>query len=184
MTPMSASEQPEDATADFVRLWTGHQAEVGRYVFAMVPRAVDAAEVLQEVSVRLWQKWSDYDTDRPFAPWAIRFAYLEVLKWRQRLAREKLVFSNELLEQLHLRHAEQAPLVEARRMALGECLQKLSDRERHLVEARYGRHGAIKDEAKRAGISIHKLYYALEKARTQLLDCIERTLKKEGWADA
>ena len=27
-----------------------------------------------------------------FVPWAIRFAYLEVLKWRQNQAREKLVF--------------------------------------------------------------------------------------------
>ena len=35
----------------------------------------------------------------PFVPWAIRFAYLEVLKWRQKLAREKLVFSDALLEQ-------------------------------------------------------------------------------------
>ena len=40
-----------DATSQFVKLWTRHQAEVERYVFMMVPRAADAAEVLQEVSV-------------------------------------------------------------------------------------------------------------------------------------
>ena len=80
-----------DATSQFVQLWTRHQAEVERYVFMMVPRAADAAEVLQEVSVQLWEKWDNYDTSRPFVPWAIRFAYLEVLKWRQRQAREKLI---------------------------------------------------------------------------------------------
>mgnify|MGYP001458103238 FL=1 len=90
-----------DATSQFVKLWTRHQAEVERYVFMMVPRAADAAEVLQEVSVQLWEKWDKYDTSRPFVPWAIRFAYLEVLKWRQRQAREKLIFSDSLLQQLN-----------------------------------------------------------------------------------
>jgi RNA polymerase sigma-70 factor (ECF subfamily) len=78
-----------DHTSDFVRLWTRHQAEVGRYVFMMIPRQADAAEVLQDVSVLLWKKWDQYDPERPFVPWAIRFAYLEVLKWRQKLARER-----------------------------------------------------------------------------------------------
>ena len=93
-----------DPASDFVRLWTCHQAEVERYLFMMIPRQVDAAEVLQDVSVLLWKKWDQYDPERPFVPWAIRFAYLEVLKWRQRQAREKLVFSDSLLEQLHHRH--------------------------------------------------------------------------------
>ena len=98
-----------DPTTDFVRLWTQHQPEVTRYLRSMVPRSGDAAEILQDVSIRLWEKWDEYDTDRPFAPWAIRFAYLEVLKWRQRLAREKLVFSESLLEQIHTRYEEEAP---------------------------------------------------------------------------
>ena len=83
-----------DHTSDFVRLWTRHQAEVGRYVFMMIPRQADAAEVLQDVSVLLWKKWDQYDPERPFVPWAIRFAYLEVLKWRQKLARERKGVSN------------------------------------------------------------------------------------------
>ncbi len=43
-----------DQTAEYVRLWPRHQAEVGCYVYMMIPRA---AEVLQEVSVLLWKKW-------------------------------------------------------------------------------------------------------------------------------
>ena len=38
-----------DPASDFVRLWTCHQAEVERYLFMMIPRQVDAAEVLQDV---------------------------------------------------------------------------------------------------------------------------------------
>jgi len=171
-------------TSDFVRLWTCHQAEVRRYIFYMIPRQADAAEVLQDVSVLLWKKWDRYDPDRPFVPWAIRFAYLEILKWRQGQAREKLIFSDSLLEQLHSRHDEEMPLMEARRGALSQCLEALSEQQQKWVGLRYGRHGAVKQEAERSGVSMHKIYYALEKIRDQLQDCIEQRLRKEGWSDA
>jgi len=87
-----------EPAAEFVRLWTRHQADVERYLFAIMPRANDVSEVLQNVSVALWEKWDKYEQQRPFIPWARKFAWIEVQKWRQRQAREKLVFSNELLE--------------------------------------------------------------------------------------
>ncbi|MFT5496183.1 MAG: RNA polymerase sigma-70 factor (ECF subfamily) [Kiritimatiellia bacterium] len=173
-----------DPTTEFVRLWTQHQPEVARYLHTMIPRSADAAEVLQDVSVRLWEKWDQYDVDRPFVPWAIRFAYLEVLKWRQRHAREKLVFSDVLLEQIHARHEEETPLMESRRKALEGCMEKLNDQQRKWVALRYGKHGAVKAQAEQSGVRLHKLYYALEKIRNQLLDCVEQALRKEGWSDA
>ncbi len=172
-----------DQTAEYVRLWTRHQAEVERYVYMMIPRAADAAEVVQDVSVLLWKKWDAYDQSRPFVPWAIRFAYLEILKWRQKQAREKLVFSGDLLEQLHSAHENEAPIMEARRKALTGCLSRLNEQQRKWVDMRYGRHGAVKEEAERSGVSMHKLYYALEKIRSQLLDCVNQTMRKEGWSD-
>ena len=42
----------------------------------------------------------------------------------------------------------------------------------------------LKEEAERTGISMHKLYYALEKIRAQLLACITETVRREGWSDA
>jgi RNA polymerase sigma-70 factor (ECF subfamily) len=173
-----------DPTSEYVRLWTRHQAEVERYVFMMIPRVVDAAEVLQEVSVKLWEKWEHYDQARPFVPWAIRFAWLEVLKWRQRQAREKLVFSGPLLEQLNASHDSEISVMEARRKALEGCLGELNEQERKWVHMRYGRHGAVKEEAQRTGVKLHKLYYALEKIRAQLMNCIGQTMKREGWSDA
>jgi RNA polymerase sigma-70 factor, ECF subfamily len=173
-----------DSTASFVRLWTRHQAEVERYVLTMLPYATAAAEVLQDVSVRLWEKWTEYDEERPFVPWAIRFAYLEVLKWRQRQGRERLVFSAELLEQIHGAYEDEAPMMEARRGALDGCLEKLSTQERRWVMRRYERHGALLDEARSEGMSLNQIYYALEQIRARLLDCIGRTMKQEGWSDA
>ena len=173
-----------DQNAEFVRLWTQYHRDIERYVYSMIPRSADAAEVVQVVSVKLWEKWEKYDHERPFIPWAMRFAYLEILKWRQRLAREKLVFSDELLEQLSSTHEELDPLMEMRRKILGQCLEKLNKEERELVLLRYGRHGAIKEEAERTGKKMHKLYYALERIRVQLLNCIDLNMNRGGMADA
>jgi RNA polymerase sigma-70 factor (ECF subfamily) len=116
-------------------------------------------------------------------PWAIRFAYLEVLKWRQRQARERLVFSDELLEQIHVAYEDEALLMEARRHSLEGCMEKLSTQEKRWVMRRYGRHGAMQDEARGEGMSMNQIYYALEKIRARLLDCIGQTMKQEGWSD-
>ena len=172
-----------DQTAEYVRLWTQYHRDVERYVFSMLPRPADASEVVQEVSVRLWEKWDSYDQDRPFLPWAMRFAYLQVLKWRQGKAREKLIFSDDLLSQINVTNDYEEPLMEARRKTLTLCLEKLNKDDRRIVELRYGRHGAIKEEAKKTGVKMHKLYYALERIRIQLLNCIELNLQRSGFND-
>lgn len=172
-----------DQTAEYVRLWTQYHRDVERYVFSMLPRPADASEVVQEVSVRLWEKWDSYDQDRPFLPWAMRFAYLQVLKWRQGKAREKLIFSDDLLSQINVTNDYEEPLMEARRKTLTLCLEKLNKDDRRIVELRYGRHGAIKEEAKKTGVKMHKLYYALERIRIQLLNCIELNLQRSGLND-
>lgn len=172
-----------DQTAEYVRLWTQYHRDVERYVFSMLPRPADASEVVQEVSVRLWEKWDSYDQDRPFLPWAMRFAYLQVLKWRQGKAREKLIFSDDLLSQINATNDYEEPLMEARRKTLTLCLEKLNKDDRRIVELRYGRHGAIKEEAEKTGVKMHKLYYALERIRIQLLNCIELNLQRSGLND-
>ena len=172
-----------DQTAEYVRLWTQYHRDVERYVFSMLPRPADASEVVQEVSVRLWEKWDSYDQDRPFLPWAMRFAYLQVLKWRQGKAREKLIFSDDLLSQINVTNDYEEPLMEARRKTLTLCLEKLNKDDRRIVELRYGRHGAIKEEAKKTGVKMHKLYYALERIRIQLLNCSELNLQRSGLND-
>ena len=139
-----------DKTAEFVKLWTQYHRDVERYVFSMHPRSSDVKEIVQEVSVRLWEKWESYDQERPFLPWAMRFAFLQVLKWRQSKARDRLVFSDDLLDQINATNDYEEPLMEARRKALSSCLEKLDSDDRRLVEMRYGRHGAIKEEARDA----------------------------------
>lgn len=171
----------DDSASEFVILWTRYQPEVRRYIGMFVRKSADADDILQQTASRLWEKFEEYDSERPFVPWAIGFAYYEVLSWRQKQGRDRLVFSEQILAQLHTTIRQESSLLEIRRRALDGCLQKLSVKERQLILQRYAEHGAIQKEANRSRVSRHKLYYAIEKLRMRLLACIDDTMQQEGW---
>jgi RNA polymerase sigma-70 factor (ECF subfamily) len=170
-----------DLAVDFVGFWTRAQPEVRRYIGILVPRSADADDILQQTAVRLLEKFHEYEPARPFVPWAIRFAYHEVLAWRQRQARDRLMFSDKLLEQLHRTVSDETPLLEVRRRILDRCLQDLTEAERRLLIRRYSEHGSIQREADESQTSVHNLYYAIDKLRIRLIECINRKMLREGW---
>lgn len=169
------------ANALFEELWRQARPAVRRYVCLLVTRQADVEDIMQDVSLQLWRKLDEFDPERPFVPWAIRFAYLEILKWRQRHARERALFSEELMAQLSATIEEESPLFEVRRRALDGCLNKLSDGDRVLLLDRYAQHGAVHRHAVQTGIEVRRLYYVVEKLRGRLLSCIEGALAREGW---
>ena len=136
---------------------------------------------MQDTATILWKKFSDYDTSRPFLPWAMRFAYFEVLKLRRKKGRNRLVFSDELMEKLADEYPIEEPLLTSRRKALDICLNRLTDTDRQLIRDRYSTGRTIQNLAASLGRAPHKLYYSLEKVRAGLMNCIEKRLIREGF---
>ena len=81
------SEHQPEKTELLVRLLIRHQEDLFRYIFSLLPHQEDARDALQETSVALYRKFADYDPAKPFLAWAYGFAYLEVLKQRERCVR-------------------------------------------------------------------------------------------------
>lgn len=165
----------------FVRLLTRHERALYRYVVSLLPAAQEADDVMQDTASILWKKFADYDSSRPFLPWAMRFAYLEVLKLRRKKGRNRLVFSDELVEKLAEDYPVEEALLASRRKALETCLQKISESDRELIRERYSTGHSIQSLAARMNRPPHRLYYSLEKVRSTLMLCIEKRLIKEGF---
>lgn len=179
-TGSEAPRPPHQREVDgelFVRLLTRHENDIYRSIVALMPGRPEIDDVMQETAALLWKKFADYDASQPFLPWARRFALFEVLKWRQRLGRSKLIFNDDLVHQMAAEQDAIQPELEQRRKALDTCLAKLGQRERQLLRQRYQDGLTVMDLATSEGVKPHKLYYALEKIRRQLLACIEATLK-------
>ncbi len=144
--------------------------ELRRYVSLFVPRRDDVEEILQQTAAILWEKFGDYDRDREFLPWAIRFAYFEVLNFRKHQARRRFLHSEDVLHAL----AETRDELKARQSAMKHCLSKLTTDDRSLLERRYSDSSSIKSLAQETGRTVKALYRRLDRIRDLISLCIGR----------
>ena len=159
-----------------VRLLTRHQGELFRFIFAMHPHEEDARDILQEASVALCRKIEDYDVTQPFLPWALGFAYLEVMKYRERNQRAARLLKRELIEQLMKERQYQEPTLELRLQALEHCMEKLPVTDQALIQQRYQAKVAIEEMVAQSGSSRRTLFRNLDRIRRLLFDCINRRI--------
>jgi RNA polymerase sigma-70 factor (ECF subfamily) len=165
----------------FLRFFAENQAAVHGFVRALVPRREDAAEVMQEVAVVLWEKFDEFDSSRDFRKWACGVARFEVLAFLRDRARDRHVFDESLLVTLAEESvADEAG--EARRAAMELCLAKLQPRQREVALAAYEPGVRIDALAEQRGQTAMSLYKVLHRIRITLMECIERTLGAEGMA--
>jgi RNA polymerase sigma-70 factor (ECF subfamily) len=165
---------------NLVLLLTQHQEALFRYIFSLIPSEADARDILQETSLALYRKWEQFDSTRPFLPWAFRFAYLQVQKHREKLARSPLLFSEDIIDLLANERAHLEPVLDERLRLLDACLQKLSPPQKDLVTARYGLRQSAEELMQRFALSRRTLFRNLELLRQQLHDCVTHQLQSEG----
>jgi RNA polymerase sigma-70 factor (ECF subfamily) len=165
-----------------MRLMTGHQRRIFGYIYTLVPDRHDAQDILQETSVVICEKFDQFKPGTDFAAWACQIAYWEVRRARQKFARSKVVFNQEVVDALAETAAELLPEMSARHEALAKCLQKLHPRDRELLLTRYEPGSGVEEAAQRSGRSLVAAYKALARLRKLLLDCVTHQLSLEGAA--
>lgn len=166
----------------FLRDWIKAQPAVAGFVSALVPDFHAAEDILQEVAVVLLRKYGEYDSSRPFLPWALGIARLEVLNRRRALARGGLAHRPSLAEKLEAACGELAPELERRTEALRECLKGVEGRAREVLRLRYELALGPREIAGRVGISGGAVRVLLSRVRAALRDCIRRRMAAEGGA--
>jgi RNA polymerase sigma-70 factor (ECF subfamily) len=152
------------------------------YVMAACRNAASADDIVQQTSTVLWERFSDYDESRPFNAWAVGIARLEVLKWRQKLARSKEHPSPEALELLAETAVEHADEIAEQRAHLGDCLGRLTDRSRHVLKLRYHEQRPSREIAEAEGGTVAAIDNLLTRARRALRECIERRTQSSAAA--
>lgn len=178
---MSSSPKPAASPPDeeFVRLFTRHQRALFLYLLTRVPNPVEAEEILQEANIIIWRKFEQFTPGTNFLAWATQIAKYELLKYRERYQRDKLHFSDLVVEQLAAEETPDTTYWETRRLALVKCLGKLRAKDRELIERRYspGQNGLSLAELLER--PVNSVYQSLGRIRRTLLECIHRELSAE-----
>lgn len=171
---------PIDARqVEFIKLLAATERRLAGYILTLVPNLNDAEEIIQETHVRLWEMQDKYTPGSNFAAWALRVGYYEVLTWRKRRARERLIFDDSLLCELKQQLDNQGNAAEGRHGALIGCLSELSEQSLSLLMKVYRDGEKVKDVASKMGRTAESVYKVLQRLRLALRSCVEQKLAEE-----
>lgn len=157
---------------EFMRLFLQHEPRIYAYIRSAVFSADDAVDVLQETSMVLWRKFDEYQSGTHFDRWAIRIAQYQVRYFRQKHARDRLVFSDELLLLIEADHERDEHWGEHLRTHLAQCLGRLSAEDKDLVARRYNDGATGRTIARTLGRSESAVTRALNRITVALLRCM------------
>lgn len=179
-------KQPDDQERElryreFVRLLAEHDRQLAGYVHSLIPLWQDAEDVLQDTKLRLWEQFDTFQAGTNFAAWAFTIAGFMVRTHRKRCQRERVCFSDDLLEKLSRQASATPPSVpDVRLLTLVECVKTLNDASRKLLRLFFSGRRKIKDIACELGQTPEATRVALFRIRRSLSDCVERHLRKEN----
>jgi RNA polymerase sigma-70 factor (ECF subfamily) len=178
---MSSSMSPSEIELHrrFLRLFTAHEAAVRTYIRRMVPLRADADDVMQDVSVVLWDKFDSFREGEPFRAWAFGVARFEVLAWLRDKARDRLVLDEEVALKIADESAADELNLDLQREALEDCMARVPAEQRELLMQAYQPDVRIQEVALGSGRSVPGFYQWLHRMRWKLLDCVRRTLAQE-----
>lgn len=169
------SPTPDSNHVAFLRLYAEHEGALQTFVRSLVSSREEAAEVMQEVLVVLWQK---FDQVEEFRPWAFGVARNMVLRHLRAQKHDRHVFSEELVHQLADDASGMADRHAGHREVLEHCLNKLPATHRQLVLTAYTKGTRIDELAVRRGQTPMALYKLLHRIRQALLECVQRNMPK------
>jgi RNA polymerase sigma-70 factor, ECF subfamily len=152
---------------------------VFRYIAALVPNRDDAEEVFQETCLKILEKWRDFDAERPMVPWACGIAQNMARKFYERNRRRGLPLSEIAIAAVSETQHRLSAEVDLRLQKLPDCLQRLTDQQRCLLEQCYGQQGSIRAVAEASHLDPNTVYKRLERIRRNLFECIELAITKE-----
>jgi len=178
----SGSPTETERRKQLVALLTQHQRRIFSYIYTLVPERHDAEDLLQETNLIICEKFDSFEPGTDFVAWACQIAYWRIRYARQKFARSKVVFHQELVDALAQTAATMQEEIDERHIALGHCLEKLPARDRELVLTRYEPGSGVPEAARRSGRSLEAAYKALARIRKLLLDCVSHQVATGGVA--
>lgn len=94
------SDTPDSPDELFVQLFARHERNLRAFIRSMGLDWFAVDDVVQTISLVMWRKWDQFDPDTDFMQWARVIARFEVLKFRRKMARDRHVFRDDVMEWL------------------------------------------------------------------------------------
>jgi len=172
---------PNDAELGrFAQSWSTCYDRVRLYVESVIWNRSDTEDVTQEIAYKAGRGFSTYDRTRPFIAWVMGIARNEVKMHLRTRSRDRLTFSDELLDLMADTAAKSQRELGPRAAALRECIRQLPEQGKALLRMRYVDETQAPTLADRLGLTVNAVHQRLKRIREALANCINRRLSEGG----
>jgi RNA polymerase sigma-70 factor (ECF subfamily) len=155
-----------------------------RFLLFLLHHPDDAEELTQETFRIALAKGPDPRKGTDYGAWLRSIARNLARNHIRKQRRRHLVLDDDIVQQAEARFvetgADQDALWQARREALGACIEKLSGDERALLRRRYEQGHGVGHMARELGIQPNTLSKRLERIRKKLAACIDHALQGQA----
>lgn len=164
-----------DIAADYVR----HLDHLQTFVFALLRDPVATEDVMQEVGLTILKEHARRAAVADFLPWARTICRRRVADHLRRRYRQRRFapLPEDLADQIETAFVEADDALVEHEQLLGrlrDCLAKLGDRARSMLEARYATDLDAAGIAARFGWTVAAVKVGLSKTRRKLAECLQR----------
>lgn len=152
-----------------------HHPMLVAYISFRVPYSGLVDELVHLTFIRAYELLEEYDGDRDFGVWLRTLAHYQILREFKRYSREKeklASYADRIRMELWEQSLDPEPEEQTYRL-LSECLEKLTDRSRELVELRYHKKSSVKDIAHLKEEKVSWVTTTLARIRQKLRECME-----------
>lgn len=182
--PEPSPEDPPSslAEADFEAMLEDIQPRLRGYIASILGGWSDVDDLVQDTNLVLNMKRDTFHSGTNFIAWAFRVAFFKATTWRRDKshAGRVVVFSDSAFQNIAAAaeeyFIEQPPILEA----LSKCLQRLPDREREIITAKYVDRIPLVKLAAARGCGANSLHKAISRIRIALRKCVSETLEHEN----
>lgn len=168
MEPIS-NNNPET----FLTLLMANQRKINSYVLSLVPDFNDADDIMQETISTMWKKFDQFEMGTDFTAWGVRIAYYNIMNFRKKRSRDKLVFNDDVFRQVCEVSEEKHKETDVRIQMLRKCMKKLNETDQRLLKARYELGSSVKSLATQLSKSTQFVYKHLSRIHYSLNNCVK-----------
>lgn len=178
---MKDIQSPENKSfsVEFLRLFVVHQKAIYTYILALVHNPNEAEDIMQDVVTLMWERFDEFKPGTNFGAWGISIARYKVLEYHHRKKSEYAFFSDQLFDYLSKLSSEKINAIENQTKALQQCLLKLQESDRELIQNRYEKGLTIKQIAENMQRSVAGMYKVMARIHHALIRCVRLTL--DAW---
>jgi RNA polymerase sigma-70 factor (ECF subfamily) len=161
----------------FLRLLRLNENKIYGHILSLIPKRSIAEDIMQDVIVVMWRKFTAYREDSNFSAWGSTIARYLVMDYFRREERAIVHFSSVAIQNI-CKSTSVFDHYDDRMESLHSCMEKLPAESRRILKLRYQQSFTIKEVAEKIKMPVHNLYILVSRIHLLLQQCIDNDLSE------